>query len=211
MIFIKEKGFTFEEIPLSNYPSICLDGYFQSYRYIQDYFGLIVSTLEIPSMKRNVLEKSKIAKSDLDHAISMHFRLGDYKNITHVHPIQSVDYYQRALTLIREKNPDLPFTVMYFCEDEDVSIVQSMIKECKNRFPEYSFLRAPSQLEDWEQMLLMSQCRHHIIANSSFSWWGAYLNDSLDKMVCYPSVWFGPTIGHDTKDLCPPSWYKIES
>ena len=65
-------------------------------------------------------------------------------------------------------------------------------------------------LADWEQMLLMSCCRHNIIANSSYSWWAAYLNTNPDKIVCYPSAWFGPTIGHDTSDLCPPEWKQFQ-
>lgn len=73
-----------------------------------------------------------------------------------------------------------------------------------------TFLEAPCGLEDWEEMLLMNCCKDNIIANSSFSWWGAYLNDNINKIVCYPSVWFGPAAGHmDTKDLCPDSWNKI--
>jgi hypothetical protein len=56
----------------------------------------------------------------------------------------------------------------------------------------------------------MSCCHHNIIANSSFSWWGAYFNSYIDKMVFYPSKWFGDTIKNDTRDLCPPEWIKIQ-
>ena len=56
-------------------------------------------------------------------------------------------------------------------------------------------------------MLYMSLCRHNIIANSSFSWWGAYFNSNKEKIVCYPSVWFGNNM--DTRDLCPETWIKM--
>ena len=68
---------------------------------------------------------------------------------------------------------------------------------------------------DWKQMVLMSCCNSHIIANSTFSWWGAYMNNSNDKIVCYPSKWFGKAIidseYHDdyVKDIFPSEWIKI--
>jgi hypothetical protein len=64
-------------------------------------------------------------------------------------------------------------------------------------------------LEDWEQLLMMSSCGHNIIANSTFSWWGAYLNSNPDKIVCYPETWFGPKAQHDTLDLFPEDWIKV--
>ena len=55
----------------------------------------------------------------------------------------------------------------------------------------------------------MSSCNHNIIANSSFSWWGAYSNSNSEKIVCYPSVWFGPQCNNSTQDLFPENWNKI--
>jgi hypothetical protein len=73
----------------------------------------------------------------------------------------------------------------------------------------YRFEKGTKQLSDWEQLLFMSCCNHNIIANSTFSWWAAYFNSWEDKIVCYPSVWFGPSANHNTMDLCPESWNKI--
>ena len=84
-----------------------------------------------------------------------------------------------------------------------------MIILLKAEFPGITFLRADPLLEDWEQMILMSLCRHNIIANSTFSWWGAYLNTSRQKMVIYPGTWFGPKIKHGLQDLFPGDWIKI--
>ena len=73
------------------------------------------------------------------------------------------------------------------------------------------FQKVGNDIEDWKQLLMMSMCSHHIIANSTFSWWGAYLNKSTDKIVCYPTHWFGPKLKdiNNTKDLFPTDWIKI--
>ena len=58
-------------------------------------------------------------------------------------------------------------------------------------------------------MLLMSNCNHNLIANSTFSWWGAYFNSNTERKVCYPSVWFGPECRNSTRDLFPENWVKV--
>jgi hypothetical protein len=123
----------------------------------------------------------------------------------------TVNYYTRCLQFIQQKVQDERFNILYFCEDEDVNDVSKIIEQLSSRFSNYTFVRASNLLTDWEQLLLMSCCTHNIIANSSFSWWGAGFNSNTEKIVCYPSVWFGPTVGHNTDDLCPPKWTKIEA
>jgi hypothetical protein len=212
MMMIRETFFEFQELPvtLMKNRNIYIHGYFQSYKYIQQHFDLICKILEIKKQQRKVLEKCELTKEKLMNTISMHFRLGDYKKITHFHPIMNSDYYINSLHTIQKNYPDKTFSVYYFCEDEDLEIVKETIQHCEQTFPNIQFERAPQMLEDWEQMLFMSQCSHNIIANSSFSWWGAYFNSSTEKMVCYPSMWFGSTIENNTKDLCPPEWTKME-
>ena len=73
-----------------------------------------------------------------------------------------------------------------------------------------SFIPVNHLLKDYEQLLLMSSCRHNIMANSTFSWWGAYFNTHSDKIVCYPSKWFGSSSNHNTRDLFPSVWNEIE-
>jgi len=174
-------------------------------------------------MREEIMAKVSLPfpEEERAHTISMHFRLGDYKQFTDVHPILPYHYYRNSLAYLLQTvfpNPDpasappTPITVLYFCEDEDRVVVEETIEKLKHAFtPIHSlrFYRADSSLKDWEQLLFMSCCAHHIIANSSFSWWGAYLNRHPDKVVCYPSVWFGPLAGHNTKDLLPPAWTRI--
>ena len=146
---------------------------------------------------------------DLGNTISMHFRIGDYKKIQEFHPLATYDFYERSLTYIQCSKPTSTFNVLYFCEDCDIDDVLIIINKLTSKFPMYTFSRGMNTLEDWQQMLLMSCCHHNIIANSSFSWWSAYLNSNKDKIVCYPSVWFGKVANNDTRDLCPLDWVRV--
>jgi hypothetical protein len=100
---------------------------------------------------------------------------------------------------------------LFFCEKEDTAQVCQLVDKLHEIYPMVEFVKVDDSIEDWKQMILMSCCNDHIIANSSFSWWGAYFNDNIDKRVIYPSQWFGPVLQHnDTRDLCPSGWIKIE-
>jgi hypothetical protein len=141
--------------------------------------------------------------------VSLHFRLGDYVSKQSHHPIMSIKYYVGALTRIIDQLGTETFRVIYFGEKDDETTIKVCIQILEKKFPYLEFVKADLD-EDWEQMLLMSLCDHNVIANSSFSWWGAYFNANKNKIVCYPTTWFGPAMrNHDTKDLCPPSWVRI--
>ena len=99
--------------------------------------------------------------------------------------------------------------MLYFCEDADLPQVIDIIKQLKEVYPLVEFIRAPSDLEDWQQLLMMSCCQHNIIANSTFSWWGAYFNSNPEKIVCSPAEWFGPKIDIKMEDLLPEEWTTI--
>jgi hypothetical protein len=206
-----ENDFTFNELNINEMinKNVLLFGYFQSYKYFEEYYDVIYRMLGLEKMKNQVLENIGIQKNNLKNCISMHFRIGDYKKIQHVHPLATQNYYQKALKFIQEKNPDTPYTIYYFCEDQDIEDVLPIIRELSLFYSLYRFEKGTNQLSDWEQLLFMSCCNHNIIANSTFSWWAAYFNSWEDKIVCYPSVWFGPSANHNTKDLCPDSWNKI--
>jgi hypothetical protein len=164
-------------------------------------------------MREDVLHKyfGQPLLASMENTISMHFRLGDYKHLTRIHPIATYAYYRNALSYFATTTSSTPKLVYYFCEEEDLATVSQMVERLSGEFGpgEFVFKRAGASLEDWEQMLFMSCCSHHIIANSSFSWWGAYLNRSPSKVVCCPSVWFAPSVEHNTKDLAPPEWVRI--
>jgi hypothetical protein len=211
-VVIKEPNFHFTPISsqlLTDYDNICLDGYYQSYKYFDKYFTSIVKMLKLDKSRENIQNKFQ-ESIEFNKCISLHFRIGDYKRFQHVHPILSVDYYENALALIIERSSDVTLNkVIYFCEDQDIDEVSNKISYLNHRFPTLIFERCPSDLQDWEQMFLMSCCAHNIIANSSFSWWGAYLNLNPNKIVCYPSRWFAEGTIMDVRDLFPNEWYKL--
>lgn len=209
-VVIRETGFTFNDIiseinnnKITNI-NTCLYGYFQSYKYFQNNFEIIYRLLDIQKQKETVIKSYNIL--NLENTVSMHFRIGDYKLFPTIYPIMSYEYYEKALSYIQENN-FIFLRILFFCEDEDLEDVNIIIEKLKKKFPDNFFNRASSSLKDWEQMLLMSCCKHNIIANSSFSWWGAYLNSNPGKIVCYPETWF--VNNTDTKDLCPLEWIKI--
>lgn len=208
---IKEKDFTFNELPIYEMVNnnVLISGYFQSYKYFESHYNTICRTIGLENMKETLLKKLNYHVSFLNNTISIHFRIGDYKKIQEFHPILKKEYYENCLKYIHINNPNSSYNIMYFCEDDDLSDVKETIDYLYNIFPIFTFIRGENKLEDWEQMLLMSCCHHNIIANSSFSWWSAYFNEWDDKIVCYPSIWFGPAVNHNTVDLCPNEWIKI--
>jgi len=211
-IVINEKDFTYNNIPLPIFinKNIVINGYFQSYKYFQNQYDVICRVIGLEKMKIELIKKLHLSNESLYNTVSIHFRIGDYKNFQEYHPLVTYDYYKRALTYIKHKTGFANFNILYFCENDDIQDVLITINRLAIVFPEYKFVRGFNNIDDWEQMLLMSCCHHNIIANSSFSWWSAYFNYHKDKIVCYPSVWFGEVANKDTKDLCPLEWVKID-
>jgi len=213
LVIVREKGFTYNSLPLplpiSEKKIIMLQGYFQSAKYYEGYFQTINRLLKIDDHKVRLTNKY-LKLINEDQPISMHFRLGDYKKLPECYVILSVDYYRAALNYILETNR-VSKKVLYFCEDQDLEDVEAMIAILKTEFQTLEFERADTELEDWEQLIMMSLCKHNIIANSTFSWWGAYLNIYRQKIVVCPLTWFGPKLqqSHNLKDLYPERWIKI--
>ena len=209
---IGEKGFEYDElmsirVNLEKNPA-CLYGYFQSYKYFEKYYETIIQLIGLRAKQEDIRNKTTLLHGGTP-TVSLHFRLGDYVEKQSHHPIMSIKYYMGALHHIIDQLGSDTFRVIYFGEKDDETTIKICIQILSKKFPKLEFVKADLE-EDWEQMLLMSCCTHNIIANSSFSWWGAYFNQNPDKIVCYPSIWFGPAMqNHNTKDLCPLSWYRI--
>ena len=215
LMFIRETNFNYNKLPeiFEKNISSLLVGYFQSPKYFNRYKETICKMLKL-DFKKFILKNKIRVLTDVLHSnniiISMHFRIGDYKKYPHIYPILSKQYYHNSLLYIENEITLENTTVIYICENEDVTEVEYIIQRLKIQFPLINFERANPLLDDWEQLLLMSLCHHNIIANSTFSWWGAYLNDNLENnIVCYPEQWFMPESNKDVSDLFLEYWKPI--
>jgi hypothetical protein len=209
---VSEKNFSYNALPNIQAENILLFGYFQSYKYFENHAKSIIKLIRLEEQKSSVKNKYKDIY-EYDHCISIHFRRGDYKTLQDCHPLLTYEYYNHALKHILSSNTESSSIchALIFCEKNDVSDILPMIEEFKKTFSGIAFKIIDFNISDWEQLLLMSACRHNIIANSSYSWWGAYFNTNPGKIVCYPSKWFGPKLKDNSiKDMCPTFWKKVE-
>jgi len=205
LTLLREKDFTYNDLTeiILESNNVQLRGYFQSYKYFKDDFSTIYKMLQLDKQKETL--QTKVSPSD----ISIHFRVGDYLTLSEIYYVMTYEYYKTSLARVIQDSKEPITTVMYFFELEDMTKVLEMVIKLTKDFPDIWFRQVDHNLRDWEQMLLMSCCKHNIIANSTFSWWGAYLNQNTNKIVCYPEKWFKPGVPNDTKDLCPEDWVLI--
>lgn len=203
----KEPQFHYKEIPYIN-GNISFDGYYQSFLYFKDYISNINNMINLKKMQIQIGDQYK------DYTglgvISLHFRVGDYINKQDCHPILNLEYYEKSLNIIIKKANINKWKIICFFEKNDTSIVIEQITLLKNIFTQCTFINIDHNISDWEQLLLMTMCEHNIIANSTFSWWGAYLNNNSNKIICYPNIWFGSKLKkYSTRDLYPDNWILI--
>lgn len=203
-----EPRFLYDPLPDFGDENVCLLGYFQSPRYFDSVQSTIFQIINLSDKKNDI--KNKYGFLFDKKTVSMHFRMGDYKQKRYYHPIINYEYFENALAHIIKNKPDVE-RVLYLCEQEDNDYVVKQIEQLHIKYPSIQFTKVDDSLPDYDQLIIMSCCDHNIMANSTFSWWGAYLNENPDKLICYPSVWFGEYYEHkhDYKDMMAPLWQKI--
>lgn len=206
-VFREREAFKYNKIP-SVAEDFILFGYYQSYLYFDNNKDTIIRLLQIDKNRELVKNEFPVFFTN-KKPISMHFRIGDYAKASQVHPILHIEYYKEALKSLSEKNPNLSrdYFILYFFENIDKDVVYEKIKLLQQEYPGIEFRPCNENIEDWKQMILMSNCSHNILANSTFSWWGAYLNNNPDKVVIYPNKWINTH--SEFKDLFPENWNKI--
>ena len=203
-IYHDKKPYEYNEIPYYE-KDLLLNGYYLSYKYFEKNYDNIINILNLNEIQNNI--KSKYLKNE--NTISLHFRIGDYKNLSNIYMILNICYYIKAIKYILEKDTSKCREILCVYQKQDEKEVCKMIEELQDIFTEIKFIKVSPDLQDWEQMLLMSVCRHNIIANSTFSWWSAYINKNVDKIVCYPEKWFVKP--KNLSELFPKKWNMIEN
>jgi hypothetical protein len=180
-----------------------MEGYFQSERYFTDVSQAIRE--DFTPREDLLAEISRTAEKLIPQGacVSLHVRRGDYTNpaTMAVHGLLDASYYEKALRLVVERaGQTLPICVF---TDDPTWVRANLALPGEPRFVS-EHTRTPLQ-----DMILMSRCTHHITANSSFSWWGAWLNPNHGKIVVTPREWFRPISRLDTHDLRPSDWIQI--
>lgn len=181
---------------------ICDCGYFTGYFQTEKYFAHIRTQLlrdftlcvALPQPTRKMLDKIR----KCENAVSLHVRRGDYLKLSNICNICDMEYYRRAIEHIAShvKNPH------FFLFSDDIEWVRENL-QIKHPF---TVVDIHDGNDGWFDLELMKNCKHNIIANSSFSWWGAWLNDNPDKIVVAPSKWVSD---RHTPDIIPTSWIKL--
>lgn len=201
--FFYEKNLRYDPAIQNVTSETYLEGYFQSSKYFSNYEKEVLQNFQFrlePSQKTiEVLDQIRDMNS-----VAVHVRRGDYIEKTgnlNTHGVCPAEYYHAA-TREFEENDDTCFVV--------VSDDPQWVKSNLNLGPKTIYVDWNSGDNSWQDMLIISRCKHAIIANSSFSWWGAMLNSNPDKKVVAPARWFADnTLQEQTADLIPTSWIKI--
>lgn len=171
-------------------------GNFQTEKYFS---FLRKEILEDFSFKQEILDAAKQIKKKVrkeKQLVSIHVRRGDYVNLQEYHPVCSVEYYENSLEYVKDCD--------IICFSDDIEWCKKNLNHLSPNIS-YSYSNNP-----YVDLCLMSMCEHNIIANSSFSWWSAWLNKNENKIIVAPKKWFGPKYNyHNTKDLIPQEWKLV--
>lgn len=191
----QEPSFGYTPLPKFTRDTI-LQGYFQSYKYFEHNENLIRDTFCLSEEDEKYL-LCKYGDRLNKKSLSVHIRRGDYLNHKDYHyPLYESIFYKKALEMVE-------YDVLFvFSDDKEWCKNQPLFMESKNTI-------IVDEL-DYLEMILMSMCQNNIIANSTFSWWGAWLNKNKNKMVVCPKTWFGDAATYIThNDLIPNEWKCI--
>jgi len=199
-----EKSLKYDEKVKKLSSNVYMEGYFQNEKYFSTIREEILKDFTINGEKS--LYTKQIEKEILNElvSVSLHIRRGDYvsdENTNSVHGTCDLEYYKKAMNLLNDKYKD----VKYFIFSDDIDWVKENLQIGNAVYIESEEKRIPH-----EDIYLMSLCSHNIIANSSFSWWGAWLNKYDEKIVIAPQRWFSnEKMFQESNDIVCTGWRKI--
>ncbi len=197
----KEPHFHFDKNFFNTRQNVFLKGYWQSEKYFAPYKPAILKSFTVRDELINSV-KPFIEELNSNETVALHVRRKDYlQPITmDFHGVLSADYYNAAIKRIKEQVINPVFVVF----SDDIN----WVKQNFNFNATVHFVDESISSKSITDFYLISQCKHQVIANSSFSWWAAYLNPNPDKIVIAPQRWFNKA-PYDTKDLIPEDWIRI--
>ena len=172
---------------------VIIDGFFQTEKYFINKDN--ISKLFKVGNKLNEYLNNKYLNILNYHTTSIHVRRGDYLKFNNIHLPQDLKYYQESINITKQN------TEKYLIFSDD-------IEWCKLKFQGNRFIFIENE-RDYVELYLMSLCKNNIISNSSFSWWGAWLNSNESKIIISPKQWFGEMIKEDDSDIIPENWKRI--
>lgn len=189
-----QPGFHYEPIPYISGSNLLITGYYQSEKYFKNNRQYIFDLFKPSNETKKFILENYI---DVTNSVSIHVRRGDYLQYPNHHPQQTNEYYKTAVETI-----GLDRNYIIFSDDID---------GCRDMFNFLPNKRFFTSGIDWIDLYMMSLCSDNIICNSSFSWWGAYLNEHVTKTIIAPKRWFGPAYeNYNTSDLIPKSWIILD-
>ena len=175
-------------------------GAFQCYQYYEHCRPELLEAYRFDENKLSAQSKQMAERIRRSQSVSIHVRRGDYMTPYFYDNLGSVcneEYYKRAIEEIK-KHVDSP---SFFIFSDDKAYVKEHFD-----LPDATFVDFNSGTDSWQDMFLMSVCHHNIVANSSFSWWGAWLNQHADKVVIAPKRWWA---SYEKDDVVPPTWTRL--
>ncbi len=216
-VLYQEPGVHYTPFPLGLCSkNVKLMGQYMSHMYFDRCKDRIFNEIGLGTMKYELSQKySYIFAEPNVRRVSLHFRLGDYLDKQCYHPVMPISYYIDAITRLMTENTAVERWVFYaFFEKPFEREINERISQLYSVFAEshhFEIRKVPKQMTDEEELIFMSMCHDNVLANSTFSWWGAYMNDEKTQRVIYPRPWYGHQLYYlESEDMFPINWCALD-
>lgn len=220
--------------PFPKNVNVKLTGFFQNYQFFDEYKSIIFNIIGINEIRKSVAPiihsptfqlRGIFSTNPCEITISIHIRRGDYENLSCFFLLLNEFYYTNALIHIINSSHfnffEAKYKVVFFYEQKSSESAEKVISAIQNneiisQFPieyfHFNQLTSNLHITDMEELAIISHCKHHIIANSTYSWWAAYINPDKDNIVCFPDKYYNHNLYYlSTKGLHVNNWVSVNS